>query len=43
VSEALIAERGPFEAEVEAGKSYAWCAHGRSRKQPLCDATHATP
>ncbi len=42
MSERLIAQRGPFEAEVKAGKSYAWCACGRSRKQPLCDGTHAT-
>ena len=42
MSEPLIAQRGPFEAEVKAGKSYAWCACGRSRKQPFCDGSHAS-
>ena len=42
MSEPLIAQRGPFEADVKAGKSYAWCACGRSRKQPFCDGSHAS-
>ncbi|MDP6953049.1 MAG: CDGSH iron-sulfur domain-containing protein [Alphaproteobacteria bacterium] len=25
---------------VKMGKSYAWCACGRSAKQPFCDGTH---
>lgn len=42
MSEALIAQKGPFEVEVEAGRKYAWCACGRSRKQPFCDGSHVT-
>jgi CDGSH-type Zn-finger protein len=28
---------GPYIVEVEAGKSYLWCACGRSGTQPFCD------
>jgi len=35
-----IAQRAPFSTAVEAGKTYWWCACGRSRRQPLCDGSH---
>lgn len=35
-----IAQKGPFQVEVEAGKTYAWCACGRSSNQPFCDGSH---
>ncbi|WP_374654483.1 CDGSH iron-sulfur domain-containing protein [Dongia sp.] len=35
-----IAQKAPFKVDVEAGKSYFWCACGRSRKQPFCDGSH---
>lgn len=35
-----IAQRGPYEVEVEAGQTYFWCACGRSRQQPFCDGSH---
>lgn len=35
-----IAQAGPYKVEVEAGKTYHWCACGLSRKQPLCDGSH---
>lgn len=35
-----IAKRGPFPVEVEAGKSYFWCACGQSSRQPFCDGSH---
>jgi CDGSH-type Zn-finger protein len=38
--EPTIAQRGPYAVEVEAGKSYAWCACGLSANQPFCDGTH---
>ena len=35
-----IAQAAPFPVEVEAGKSYFWCACGRSANQPFCDGSH---
>lgn len=35
-----IAQKAPFPVEVTAGKSYFWCACGRSRTQPFCDGSH---
>ena len=36
----VIAKRGAFPVRVEAGKSYFWCACGRSKGQPFCDGSH---
>ncbi|MBI5331841.1 MAG: CDGSH iron-sulfur domain-containing protein [Betaproteobacteria bacterium] len=41
MSEPVIASKIPLECELEAGKSYWWCACGRSRNQPWCDGSHA--
>ena len=30
----------PYPVEVESGKSYFWCACGRSNNQPFCDGSH---
>ena len=38
--EPVIAQKGPFKADVEAGKAYFWCACGKSQKQPFCDGSH---
>ena len=38
--EPVIAQKAPFPVEVEAGKTYFWCACGRSAKQPFCDGSH---
>jgi CDGSH-type Zn-finger protein len=35
-----IPQKAPYSLEVEAGKSYWWCACGKSNKQPLCDGSH---
>jgi CDGSH iron-sulfur domain-containing protein 3 len=35
-----IAQKAPFPVEVEEGKSYLWCACGKSAKQPFCDGSH---
>ncbi len=40
MSEPVIAARAPIAADVEAGKSYFWCACGRSQAQPFCDGSH---
>ena len=36
----IIAQKAPYPIEVEAGKSYFWCACGKSAKQPFCDGSH---
>ena len=36
----IIAQKAPFPVEVTAGKTYFWCACGRSAKQPFCDGSH---
>lgn len=35
-----IAQKAPYPVAVEAGKSYYWCACGKSAKQPFCDGSH---
>ena len=40
MSEPTIAQKGPYPIEVEAGKSYYWCACGLSANQPFCDGSH---
>ncbi len=36
----IIAQKAPFPVEVEAGKTYFWCACGKSANQPFCDGSH---
>ncbi|WP_323037427.1 CDGSH iron-sulfur domain-containing protein [Pararhodobacter sp.] len=36
----IIAQKAPYAIECEAGKSYFWCACGKSQKQPFCDGSH---
>lgn len=38
--EPTVAQRGPYEVELEAGKTYLWCACGKSTTQPFCDGSH---
>jgi CDGSH-type Zn-finger protein len=40
MSDPIIAQKAPFQVKVEAGKSYWWCACGKSQKQPFCDGSH---
>lgn len=35
-----VPQKSPYAVEVEAGKSYFWCACGQSSKQPFCDGSH---
>ena len=37
---AVIAQKAPYATEVEAGKTYYWCACGKSNTQPFCDGSH---
>ena len=39
-NEPVIVQKQPYAVEVEAGKTYFWCACGRSSKQPFCDGSH---
>jgi CDGSH-type Zn-finger protein len=36
----VVAQKGSYKIEVEAGKSYWWCACGKSAAQPFCDGSH---
>jgi len=40
MSEPTIAAKFPAKVELEAGKTYAWCACGLSKSQPFCDGSH---
>lgn len=40
MTEPVVAQKAPFRVEVEAGRTYFWCACGRSAKQPFCDGSH---
>ncbi|HZV98491.1 MAG TPA: CDGSH iron-sulfur domain-containing protein [Methylophilaceae bacterium] len=40
MAEVLRAASGPFPVDVEQGKTYYWCACGRSKSQPFCDGSH---
>ncbi len=35
-----IAQKSPYQVNLEAGKDYYWCACGQSKKQPFCDGSH---
>ena len=40
MSEAVMVQKAPFKVDVEEGKSYFYCACGKSAKQPFCDGSH---
>lgn len=40
MAEPVIAQKAPYKVDVEAGKSYFWCACGLSKGQPFCDGSH---
>ncbi|MFA6845592.1 MAG: CDGSH iron-sulfur domain-containing protein [Sphaerochaetaceae bacterium] len=40
MEEPKTVQKGPFAVELEKGKSYHWCACGRSKNQPFCDGSH---
>ncbi|NQU61881.1 MAG: CDGSH iron-sulfur domain-containing protein [Rhodospirillales bacterium] len=37
----VVAQDSPYQTEVEEGKTYAWCACGKSATQPFCDGSHS--
>lgn len=40
MTEPVVPQKSPYAVDVEAGKSYWWCACGRSATQPFCDGSH---
>jgi len=36
----VIAQKGPYQVDLQEGKTYFWCACGKSSKQPFCDGSH---
>ncbi len=40
MDEPKIAGNAPIPVDVEAGKTYFWCACGLSSNQPFCDGSH---
>ena len=41
MADSIVAQKGPYEVDLKAGKTYAWCACGRSARQPFCDGSHS--
>lgn len=40
MEEPKIAKKAAYIEKVEKGKTYNWCACGRSNSQPFCDGSH---
>ena len=40
MADPVIVQKSPYPVQVEAGKSYHWCACGHSANQPFCDGSH---
>jgi CDGSH-type Zn-finger protein len=40
MTQPVVAQKAPYPVAVEAGKTYFWCACGRSQTQPFCDGSH---
>jgi CDGSH iron-sulfur domain-containing protein 3 len=40
MTEAIVAQKAPYAHDLESGKTYYWCACGRSANQPFCDGSH---
>ena len=40
MTDRVVFQKKAMPVEVEAGKTYYWCACGRSANQPFCDGSH---
>ena len=36
----VVARTSPIAVSIEKGKTYYWCACGKSARQPFCDGSH---
>jgi len=41
MADPIPAQKAPYGIDVAAGRTYLWCACGRSKKQPFCDGSHS--
>jgi len=41
MADPVCVQKEPYAVDVEAGRTYLWCACGLSKRQPFCDASHA--
>jgi CDGSH-type Zn-finger protein len=39
-TEPVVAQKGPYQVELQEGQAYFYCRCGRSQKQPFCDGAH---
>ena len=40
MTDRVVAQKAPYPVTVEEGKTYWWCACGKSANQPFCDGAH---
>jgi len=40
MTQPVPAQKAPYKVTLQKGRSYAWCACGRSARQPFCDGSH---
>ena len=40
MADPVVAQKSPYGVDVEEGKTYFWCACGKSANQPFCDGSH---